>query len=248
MILIEPDLVPEKEEKGIRSASTVVLCRDADGSDGPFEVFMTKRRRDLPFLGGFYVFPGGEMDEEDYLSESLDRCIGITRDDAHEVISHDDPNKSLGHYIAAIRELYEETGVLLAYNAAGKYPDLEDDSVREKFEKYREMINNSDMTMSEMMRKEDLYYDTGNLKYFYHKLAPKIAPVRFHARFFSVMIPDGQVPTPYEREIEACEWLTPKETLHKLRNREIIMAPPTITSLKILSKYEKIEDLLRGDK
>lgn len=248
MIRTEPDLVPGKGDEGIRSASTVVLCRDVDGPDGSFEVFMTQRRRNLPFLGGFYVFPGGEMDEEDYHSESLDRCIGITTEEAHKIISDDDPQKSLGHYIAAIRELYEETGVLLAYDAFVNYPDLKDTMVKEKFDGHRKMINDAKMTMKDMMEEEELYYATDNLTYFYHKLAPKIAPVRFHARFFFVKIPEGQTPTPYEHEIEDCEWLTPKQTLSKLREREIIMAPPTITSLRILTKCEKLEDLLEERK
>ncbi|MDY6965182.1 MAG: hypothetical protein SVM80_04325 [Halobacteriota archaeon] len=230
------------EEKEIKNASTVALSRETENN---LEIFMTKRKKDLPFLGGFHVFPGGEMDEEDHHPESLKRCIGLTPGEAKGILKDSDPHKSLGHFVAAIRELYEETGILLAYDASSKdYPDLGGDETKERFENNRNMINEGKMTMKEMMEEENLCYAVDELVYFYHRVAPKFAPVRFNARFFIVKIPDGQTPTPHENEIEGCEWLTPQEILAKSRKREILLAPPTMLSLRILAKFNTFEDLM----
>ena len=234
------------KEKEIKDASTVVLLREVE-IEGKitFEVFMTKRRKDLPFLGGFHVFPGGAMDTEDFHTESLERCIGVTEKEAQEILQDLDHKRSLGHFVTAIRELYEETGVLVVYDASKKFPNFKDDKTKEKFEHHREMINDGKMTMKDMMEKEDLYYAADELIYFYHRVAPKIAPVRFNARFFIVRIPKGQTPTPYENEIEKSEWLTPEQVLIKSKARQMLMAPPTILSLRILAKSNSYADLLK---
>lgn len=235
------------EEKEIKDASTVVLSRETKDS---FEIFMTQRKKDLPFLGGFYVFPGGEMDEEDYYETCLKRSIGLSPKEAQDILQDPDPKKSLGHFVAAIRELYEETGILLACNNSRDFPDFGDDDIKSKFDGYRTMLNDGKMTMNEVMEKEDLYYAVDELVYFYHRVAPKIAPVRFNARFFIVKIPDGQTPSPYEKEIEGSEWLTPQETLDKFKKRDILLAPPTMASLRILAKFGSFEELLeeyKGD-
>lgn len=234
------------KEKEIKDASTVVLLREVETEEkNIFEIFMTKRRKDLPFLGGFHVFPGGAMDAEDFDSESLERCIGVTEKEAQEILQDPDPKKNLGHFVTAIRELYEETGVLVAYDVSKKFPNFKDDKTKEKFKRHREMINDGKMMMKDMMEKEDLYYAVDELIYFYHRVAPKIAPVRFNARFFIVKIPEGQTPTPYENEIEKSEWLTPEQILTKSKARKMLMAPPTILSLRILAKSNSYADLLK---
>ena len=95
-----------------RNASTVVLLRPGDNGD--FEILLTRRPSQMRFLGGYYVFPGGAVHRDDYSSKVLERCRGLSANDAQRILGTDDnANQALGHWVAVFRELFEEVGVLL---------------------------------------------------------------------------------------------------------------------------------------
>ena len=95
-----------------RYASTVVLVRPAD--DGRFEILLTRRPPEMRFLGGYYVFPGGTVHRDDYSPQMLARCRGLSGRDAQKILGvvHE-PELAVGHWVAVLRELFEEVGVLL---------------------------------------------------------------------------------------------------------------------------------------
>ena len=96
-----------------KNASTVILVRPE--ASGKFEVFMTRRPREMEFMGGVYVFPGGSVEEEDYAEEMLMCCRGLSPTEAQRILGGElSPELSIGHCVAAIRELFEETGILLS--------------------------------------------------------------------------------------------------------------------------------------
>ena len=101
-----------------RSAATVILLRSAFG--GGLEVFLTRRPDRMDFLGGAYVFPGGTLTEDDSSDRGLKRCAGLSRQQAQKLLgAHLKPALALGYWVAAIRELFEEVGVLLAATESG---------------------------------------------------------------------------------------------------------------------------------
>ena len=103
-------------------ASTIVVVRP--DPNGGIEVLMTRRRPEMQFLGGFLVFPGGGVENEDCSEKMLSLCRGLTRSDAQEILGADiGPEMSLGHWVAAIRELFEETGIHFFIDENGIAPD-----------------------------------------------------------------------------------------------------------------------------
>lgn len=107
-----------------RYASTIVLVRPDE--DGSFEILLTRRPSEMRFLGGFYVFPGGTVHESDYSPKTLERCRGLSASEARQILGnrHDD-EVALGHWVAGVRELFEEVGVLLCVKDSGEevHPD-----------------------------------------------------------------------------------------------------------------------------
>src|SRR6266508_2075548 len=106
-----------------RDASTVVLVRPAD--DGGFEVLLTRRPQEMRFLGGFYVFPGGTVHRDDYSPEVLARCRGLSGAQARQILSsRHTADEALGHWVALVRELFEEVSVLLWVGESREKSDL----------------------------------------------------------------------------------------------------------------------------
>ena len=91
-------------------ASTVILARPGGG--GRFEVLMTRRSPHLKVLAGFLVFPGGAVEEDDWSDRMLARCRGLSPTEAQQILTAAmTPEQAMGHWVAAIRELFEETGI-----------------------------------------------------------------------------------------------------------------------------------------
>src|SRR5437868_2795190 len=100
-----------------KPAATVILLRCAEGD--AFEIFLTRRPEGMAFLGGMYCFPGGTVRNEDCSPESIERSYGVTPVRARKMLgSHFAPAQALGFWFAAVRELFEETGILLAVDAS----------------------------------------------------------------------------------------------------------------------------------
>src|SRR5262245_31488388 len=95
-----------------RYAATVALVRS--NADGDIEVLLTRRPAGMRFLGGFYVFPGGTVHENDYSQEILTRCRGLSGTAAQKILGHRHTSEiALGHWVAVFRELFEEVGILI---------------------------------------------------------------------------------------------------------------------------------------
>lgn len=223
-------------------ASTVIPLRE---NNGGIEVYMTQRSPRLKFLGGFYVFPGGALDKQDYASEAISRCVGVEPAQAKKILNSElSPEVCLGHWIAGIRELFEEAGILLVYDKRGNIPDFNIRRVRKKIDGYRALIQQGKISMNEMMKKNDFRYAVDQLVYFSHWVTPPGPPKRFDTRFFITVTPETQRPRFHTGEVKEGIWLTPGEALKKTMNREWRMIPPTIISLQTIAQYKTIEELI----
>src|SRR5215470_7018485 len=106
---------PQKPKR----AATIILLRPS--TPNGFEVFLIRRPEGMAFLGGMHCFPGGTVTKDDYSAAMLECCRGLTLDQARKIIgAHYAPREALGFWIGGIRELFEETGILLAVEKTGK--------------------------------------------------------------------------------------------------------------------------------
>lgn len=218
-----------------KSAATVILLRPGE-SDG-LEVFLTRRPDGMDFLGGAYVFPGGTVRKEDGAERILKRCAGISPHEARQALgAHLKPDTALGHWVAGIRELFEETGVLLAMTPDGRSAEVSDEK--------RRSVAGKQISFRELLESENLFCDGGGLRYFSHWLTLEEFAIRFDTRFFIAVLPPDQVPLETSEEVAHALWLTPERAMQLYTRGGLPMIFPTYASLRTLADFNSLESLL----
>jgi len=220
-------------------AATLVLLRDAPG--GGFEVLLVQRHLDSKFAGGDFVFPGGKIAADDNPEDAVQYCAGLTGDEAARRLSlSQDTRAALGYWIGAIREVFEEVGLLLAYGPDGAWARVE----AGRLEGYRQACQDDNRAFWDMIRAERLVLATDRLRYFAHWITPEENPIRFDTRFFASEAPTGGEPEADGHEIVAVRWLAPAEALRANERGEISLRGPTIANLRILAAASSMEAAL----
>jgi 8-oxo-dGTP pyrophosphatase MutT (NUDIX family) len=228
-----------------KKAATTIVLRNKDPKG--FEVFLLKRHEKSSFMGGNYVYPGGRVDREDGSLEMCSLSKGITLEEAGTILGRTiSAEESFAHWIAGIRELFEEAGVLLAYDREGKLLELKDREERERFLRYRESLQKNRVTICEMAQKEDLRFALDQLHYYAHWITPEARSERFDTRFFLTRYPFGQEATHDQKETTAGAWLTPQKALEENLTGEVLLSPPTLKTLEDLSRFENIEEIFQS--
>ena len=217
-----------------RHASTVLLLRD---SDRGVEVFMERRHIKSDFVGGAYVFPGGRVDPEDRVDEAL--CHGLTDLEASARLGLDEGG--LTFYVAAIRECFEEAGVLLAYDRDGRLLDFSDRSVEERYEALRDELNAGRLTLLDIAAREGLTLATDRISYWAHWITPEGQPRRYDTRFFVARAPRNQTAGHDDHELTNSAWVTAREALEHGRRKEWMIIFPTIRNLQKLAEFESAD-------
>ena len=208
-------------------AATVVLVRELGSG---LEVFITRRHADLVFLGGFHVFPGGKVDPEDFSAAMLERCRNLDLKEAGASLGlFGEPERAMGFRVAGVREVFEETGVLLAQGnlmpPAGKLAG------------YRRELHAERRSFLSILEAFDLNLPMDRLLWFAHWVTPATSPRRFDTHFFAAPMPKGQEVAPFPEEISASGWERPAEAIEKWKRGEIKLIPPTLASLDFLSRF-----------
>ncbi len=225
-----------------KKAVTVILLREKK-SEG-FEVFLLKRHEKSSFMGGNYVYPGGRVDRDDGSLETCSLCRGITPEEACRTLATSfSPEESIAHWIAGIRELFEEAGVLFAYNRIGDSIDLISPADQERFLHYRHSLEKGDLTICEMAREEKILFALDQLHYYAHWITPEAHTYRFDTRFFIARHPEGQVASHDMKETIAGTWITPRHALDENLNGEIALSPPTVKTIEDLSRFRSIDEV-----
>ena len=231
-------------EVALRDAATVMLVRDAsDGAPG-IEVFMLRRNLNSDFVGGAYVFPGGAVDPEDRHDDLEPICAGRTDRDASERLGID--RGGLAYWVAAIRESFEEAGVLLAYDHTGEVVRLvdHDPDTAARFVDHRSAVDHGERRLVEVCEQEGLRLATDAIYYFAHWITPEGAPRRYDTRFFVAAAPTGQVPLHDDREVIANLWIRPAEALARFDAGEFELVFPTVRSLVAIDGFASAQALL----
>ena len=218
-----------------RNAATVILLRA--GKNGGVEVFLTRRPEGMDFLGSAYVFPGGTVTKEDCSEKMLQRCTGLSGTQARDALgAHLKPDLALGHWVAGIRELFEETGILLCVTNDGRPFAVS--------EKRRRSVVQGQISFRELLESDSLCCDAGRLLYFSHWLTPEEFAMRFDTKFFVALLPAGQVPLERSEEVAHSLWIAPERAMQRYARGDLPMIFPTYASLRTLADFESVEAVM----
>ena len=220
------DIVPAE----VALASTVMLVRDAVG-DGPsaLEVFLQRRVATMEFAPSMLVFPGGRVDPRDARTDvqwagrsprQWADALGVGEDETRELVT------------AAVRELFEECGVLLAGpDEDSVVADVSSDVWHER----RMALTRHELSLAEVLDHEGLVLRADLLAYRAHWVTPVFEPRRYDTRFFAAAVPDGQVPDARTTEADDADWADPADLVAALDRGEVMMLPPTRVALETLA-------------
>jgi len=209
-----------------RPSSTVVLARE--GPCAP-ELLMMRRHEKSSF-GGAFAFPGGVIEKADRLV--ADHCVGVTREQADGLLGIEN---GLAYFSGAIRELFEESGVLLA-DAGESNVDLE---------AARSGLNDGDLDWGAFVIENDMRLHCAELNYFSFWITPEALPKRYSTRFFLAAMPDGQDALHCGGELTESCWITAREALAAERDGSMTMHYPTIKTLESFAEQQALEGLLK---
>jgi len=205
---------------------------------------MTLRPPGMDFLGGYYVFPGGGVRKEDCSEAVLRRCRNLTKKEAQRILgNHLSPELSLGHWVAAIRELFEEVGVLLCVAEEGRPSDGREKGHRENLADRRRALLHGSIDFREFLESEGLLCDAGLLRHFSHWLTPEEFPTRFDTRFYLCPLPLDQDPLAASEEVAHGFWVAPEQALDLCQRGKLPVIFPTFAVLRNLADYDSLESL-----
>jgi 8-oxo-dGTP pyrophosphatase MutT (NUDIX family) len=230
------DLNQEVVETPPRAAATVVLVRDnAPG----LETFLVRRHGLSDVHAGAHVFPGGKVDRHDLSADSRSLFAQPSTDLPNHLNEADiDPDTAASLYLAAIRETFEESGVLLARDARAEHAM-----------QAMALIRDEGLRFDQALSRLNLQLDASELLPWSRWITPRVPTgtnKRFDTRFFIATLPDGQ--TALHDNLEATEsiWLRPRDALQQYWDGAINLAPPQIMTLAHLSHYPTVATLRAG--
>ncbi|HEX2545695.1 MAG TPA: NUDIX hydrolase, partial [Ramlibacter sp.] len=211
-------------------SATVVVLRDGAGD---IEVFLLRRHGQSDVLGGAYVFPGGKADREDAeWASRLDRPPS----ELHALLGEPElgEDEAAALFVTAIRELFEETGLLLA--------DVTPQQASQAWAMLREGPR-----FDELLGPMDVRLSAGLLHPWSRWITPRLSSVtrkRFDTRFFVATVPPGQEARHDQHEATEGVWLTPRAALQDYWDGRIELAPPQIMSLAHLARHRTVASVL----
>lgn len=217
-----------------RPAATIVLMREARPG---LQILLLRRARSSGFVPGAWVFPGGRVDTADGVSRVADRLLGPDAATAASRLgmSSDAEPTPLAYYVAALREAFEETGLLVgrALDAHRGHPPGAGDL---RVSALRKALMADEVTFSEVLDALGCR-GGGAVEYIAHWITPVVEPRRYDTRFFAASVPEGSEPVLDPREMTHALWLTPAEALARYRDGALPMVFPTIKTLESLTAF-----------
>jgi 8-oxo-dGTP pyrophosphatase MutT (NUDIX family) len=239
VVVMEGELVLATDVP-VSAAATVMLLRDS--VDG-LEVFMVQRNLQAAFARGQYVFPGGRVDEADHGADFEPICDGLDDPAASQLLGV--ASGGLAWLVAAIRECFEEAGVLLARPSdADAVVRFDDPDLAQRCNAARSEIHDGRRTLVELCIAEDLMLLTDRLVFVAHWLTPLGERRRFDTRFFVAEAPASQVPLHDDGETIASLWVRPEAALEMWAAKQIQMFPPTVACLRSLAEHATVAGAL----
>jgi 8-oxo-dGTP pyrophosphatase MutT (NUDIX family) len=230
----------ELDPAGARNAATVMVVRESTGlgsAAGGIEVLMLRRPASMAFAAGAYVFPGGSVDPADAAAgvawhgpdaAEFGRWLGATPELARALLC------------AAVRETFEEAGILLAGTPDGEVVIPEGPS----WEADRAALTAGEIGLAALLDRRGLVLRADLLTPWARWITPLAEPRRFDARFFAAALPAGQRVAAHAAEADKIAWVRPQDALATARKREMSLLPPTATTLAEFAAATGVADIL----
>lgn len=219
----------------IPAAATLILVRELTSG---YQVFLIKRPSNGAFPG-LHVFPGGKVDQQDenlipytdYLTDQLASIqLGVS-------------NRGLRFWVTAIRECFEECGVLFA-NQGNEAIKIDENVSRTTLNVWRDRLNARDEYFEDILKENSLTLATSKIHYFSHWITPEVIPTRFDTRFFLAELPPRQDVVIHQSEVISGSWVSPEEALQQYSEGHWRMILPTLTSLRMIASYPNLRSLI----
>lgn len=213
-----------------KDSASVLIIRDGEQHPryGSLQILMVKRHQKIRFAGGAYVFPGGKLDPADRALEEQDQ-----RDAAGDISA-----EFRGLRYAALREVFEETGLVIGTKA----DQAIDETGRALLDKnFRDRFLKKTLTLAQFLEESGVRLDMGECYPFAHWITPEVYPVRFDTRFYLTVAPAGQVPSPDGHEITEVEWMYPMALVEE---SDGVLMFPTMMNLKMLGQATSVREAL----
>jgi 8-oxo-dGTP pyrophosphatase MutT (NUDIX family) len=227
-----------------KPAASVMIVRDASpGAPEPIEVYMIRRKKAMKFLGGFYAFPGGKVDPADASADALGLCHGLAADEAARCFPGHATPAPLAFWVAAVRELLEESGVLLACDAGGRAIDPGASQLSERLDAARRALVAGEEAFPAILTREAWHCDLRPLRYVSYFVTPQSSPIRFAARFFLCRLPGGQEPRLFTEETSEGFWIHPGAGYRRFLAGEMAMAEPAEFGLAFIAQFRSVAEL-----
>ncbi|MFH8726413.1 NUDIX hydrolase [Streptomyces termitum] len=218
-----------------RRASTVLLLRDAAG--GP-EVHMLRRRTSMAFAGGAYAYPGGGVDPRD---EQPVRWAGPPLEEWAARLGLDDPAQAQAVVCAAVRETFEEAGVLLAGETG---EGVVGDTTGEDWERDRRALVARELSFADFLDRRGLALRSDLLGAWARWITPEFEARRYDTWFFVAVLPEGQRTRDVSGEADRTVWIRPADAAAGYDRGELTMMPPTIATLRSLQPADTAAEAL----
>ncbi|MGB8225186.1 MAG: hypothetical protein WCF10_21545 [Polyangiales bacterium] len=215
-------------DKPIEDASTVIVLRETNGG---LETFLLCRHHQSGFMGGAHVFPGGKVDRSDKHPSwraRVDRPVA----EITEQLGETDDDIGLGLLVAAVRETFEEAGILLASTA----PDVDLTSTREQ------LLGGA--SFLKLASDIDMKIDSTALTPYARWITPKMESRRFDTRFYVAVLPETQRASHDGTETTSADWLRPAGAIDDMLAGRIKLAPPTVRTLQWLAEFDDAESVI----
>jgi len=219
-----------------RPAATIVVVRDAAVG---IEVLLLRRAERGDHNSGAWVFPGGIVEAQD--REGHAWCAGL--DDAAASATLGLPQAGLDYYVAAVRECFEEAGLLFALDARGSMLDLRAGQPHTAdIVAWRGPLHRGERKLSELCAQSGLRLATDRLVYLSHWLTPPVRVKRFDTRFFIAEVPPAQIARHDDAELVEQRWLRPPDALE--RSAALKLMTPTLKTLEAIARFDSVQSLL----
>ncbi|MGI5119709.1 NUDIX hydrolase [Marinactinospora thermotolerans] len=224
-----------------RPAATVMLVRE--GGDPPdLEVYLLRRVSSMPFAPGAYVFPGGSVDPRD-----ADAEIAWSGPPAGEWARRLGADEPLARALvcAAVRETFEESGVLLAGSSSH---EVVADTRGDDWEEDRRALIDRTLSFADFLRRRRLVLRSDLLRPWAQWITPEAEPRRYDTRFFAALLPEGQQTRDVGGEADRVAWVRPRAAVEGWRRGELAMLPPTVITLGELAECATVSEVLAAER
>lgn len=221
-----------------KDASTVVLLRDGDGEPGGLEVYLLRRVTQMEFAAGFCVFPGGGVDARDFDHEI--GWVGPSPEEWGRLLGSS-PEHARALVCAAVRETFEESGVLLA---GPTEETIVGDTTGEEWEQDRRLLEARELSFTDFLDRRGLKVRTDLLQWWGSWITPVFEPRRYDTRFFVARLPAGQVTRDVSTESDHVVWMAVRDVLDAVDGERLAMLPPTYATCLELFEFSSSDAVL----